>query len=321
VIERRYARLRYASGRVLEGTAVRYGDVGRASWAGRERIEPGAFGDVARSDVLLNDMHVRARPLARTGGGGLVLTDTREALTMRAELPDTRRASDTLALVRAGVLRGLSVEFRALREHMEGGVRVVTGAALEGLGVVDRPAYPASTVEARQRPERTRVTGRVRLGEPLACRCRKNCDSVVIERTALDAALAEAEALERDITAFLSGHFDAPLASMSAGTLRLTRSGDVLNVAISQLVDTGSVRDFLAGLVAARFTFRPWFPDDASEFRVEGTTAIFERADLRAVEIVPLVGPLYGLEELTVHAEPDVPPPPPPAQRRLLAWL
>ena len=87
--------------------------------------------------------------LARSGGGGLVLTDTAAALEVRAELPQTRESDDTLALVEAKVLRGFSLEFVSLEERMEGPTRILVKARLAGLAVVDRPAYRASTIAAR----------------------------------------------------------------------------------------------------------------------------------------------------------------------------
>ena len=136
-------------GRVLEGTAISYGDVARVGTRA-ERFLPGALGsDVGALDVLLNVQHDRGRVLARTGGGGLVLTDTPEALTVRAELPETSESSDCLALVEAGVLRGLSLEFIATSERKEGPTRVIASARLVSIGVVDKPAYPASKVAAR----------------------------------------------------------------------------------------------------------------------------------------------------------------------------
>ena len=101
----------------------------------------------------MNVQHDRARPLARTGGGGLVLTDTSRALEVRAELPETRESDDTLALVDAKILRGFSLEFLALRERMEGPTRVLVQARLVGLAVVDKPAYRASTIAARAEVE------------------------------------------------------------------------------------------------------------------------------------------------------------------------
>ena len=147
-IETRYCELR-AEGRSLRGVAIRYGDTATLPW-GRERFEAGAFGDVGAADVILNSSHDRGRPLARTGGGGLVLADSAEALRIEATLPATREADDVLALVRSRVLRGLSIEFAATDERIEAGVRVVTGATLRGIAVVDRPAYSASEVAARQ---------------------------------------------------------------------------------------------------------------------------------------------------------------------------
>ena len=134
-----------ADGRQLTGIAVKYGDVARLPW-GRERIEAGAFGEVDAVDVVMNVQHDRGRPLARTGGGGLVLTDAMDALTINATLPETREANDTLALIQAGILRGLSVEMLASGEHRQGNTRVITRARLVGVAVVDSPAYPQSVI-------------------------------------------------------------------------------------------------------------------------------------------------------------------------------
>ena len=150
--EFRFCELR-REGRVLEGTAISYGDVARVG-ARAERFLPGAFGaDVGGLDVLLNVQHDRARPLARTGGGGLVLTDTAAALEVRADLPETRESTDALALIDAKILRGISLEFVALQERMEGTTRVIISARLAGLAVVDRPAYKSSVVAARAEVE------------------------------------------------------------------------------------------------------------------------------------------------------------------------
>ena len=146
--ERRYAELAQ-DGDALAGVAMRYGDV--ANIAGfKERFEPGAFVNTASNDIVLNLLHQRSRPLARTGGGGLVLTDSAAALEVRAVLPETRDAADALALVKAKVLRGLSVEFIVQSEKRgAAGERVVEQALLTAIGLVDVPAYDASTVAAR----------------------------------------------------------------------------------------------------------------------------------------------------------------------------
>ena len=66
-----------------------------------------------RLDVILNIQHDRGKPIARTDGGGLVLTDSPQSLRIAATLNETRQCEDVLTLVRDRVLRGLSVEFRA----------------------------------------------------------------------------------------------------------------------------------------------------------------------------------------------------------------
>ena len=145
--EKRFVELRAdAEGRRLSGVAVRYGDTARLPW-GRERVERGAFAPVG--DVILNAHHDRAAPLARTGAG-LTLEDTAERLAFAADLPATRAADDVLELVRAGVMRGASVEMRVTAERFEAGVRVIERASLSAIGIVDTAAYPASEVEARK---------------------------------------------------------------------------------------------------------------------------------------------------------------------------
>ena len=120
-----------ASGRTLTGEAIRYGQQA----ADRpERFEAGAFAPLG--PVALNLQHDPAIVLATTGDG-LTVTDTATALEVRADL----EPGAALTLLRRGALRGLSVEFRALTERRDGGVRVIERAALEAIGLVDAPSY------------------------------------------------------------------------------------------------------------------------------------------------------------------------------------
>ena len=50
---------------------------------------------------------------------------------MLAELPDTQAARDAHTMVKTGVLRGLSIEFRALAEGFVNGVREIRRGVLE----------------------------------------------------------------------------------------------------------------------------------------------------------------------------------------------
>ena len=151
IIEHRFVELRAEpESRKIAGVAITYNDLAKLPW-GLERIAAGAFGDVKSLDVIMNLQHNRAMPLARTTGGGLQLQDDDDALRVEAELPATRMADDALTMVQSGVLRGLSIEFKATNEHRQGNVRVIDRARLVGVSLVDTPAYPRSMVEARMK--------------------------------------------------------------------------------------------------------------------------------------------------------------------------
>ena len=135
--------------RQLSGIAMPYNSVAMMPF-GEELFEPRGFGpEVERATVYLDVMHVRERLLAKTGGGGLVLTDSPEALRLTATMPNTREGDDTLELVSKGVLTGLSVAFRATKERQEGKRRIVQAAHLGRIAVVDIPAYADAMVSKR----------------------------------------------------------------------------------------------------------------------------------------------------------------------------
>ena len=141
-----------ADTRILRGIAMPYGQPAKMPW-GEERFEAGAFGDVSKADVILNVQHDRGQAIARTDGGGLVLTDSPQALRIsRYELPETRAMLNDVLLTKVRdreSLRGFSVEFRAIKERFEGATRIIERAALKNIGIVDRPAYSSAYIEAR----------------------------------------------------------------------------------------------------------------------------------------------------------------------------
>ena len=131
-------------GAVLAGVALPYasrGSVGRFT----EEFRAGGL-QFAPSGVLLNVLHVSDRLLARYPDGGLELADGPAALRARVVLPDTTEGRDTRELVKAGVLRGFSVEFRALKDVWAGTHRVVEEAVLSGIGIVASPAYAGAVI-------------------------------------------------------------------------------------------------------------------------------------------------------------------------------
>ena len=138
-----------AEGRVLSGIAVPYNSTAEVVSNGRrvrERFAPGSA--YSTGQAVLNVQHERARPLAREPDT-LTIESRADGLFIRATLPETREADDTLTLVRSKILRGLSVEFNSLKETRVSGVRVIQSALITGIGIVDSGAYPGTSVDLR----------------------------------------------------------------------------------------------------------------------------------------------------------------------------
>ena len=138
-----------AEGRRLSGVVMSYGDVGRTH---RERFEPGSL--VLAEAVTLDLFHDRTRAACWYPNGGMELREEDGELRMVAELPPIAAADRALALVASGEANGLSVDFHCQAERREGGLRVVERALLKSIGLVSRPDYKASRVEARSRRRR-----------------------------------------------------------------------------------------------------------------------------------------------------------------------
>ena len=130
--------------RVAEGVAVRYSDRAARQLPGGSysiMVRPGAIRTI--DDAILNVQHDRARPLARTGGGGLTFQDGQEALRVRAELPDTAEGRDAATLLERRVLRGFSLELDAHADDIDDESRTLTieDATVTGVALVDRPRF------------------------------------------------------------------------------------------------------------------------------------------------------------------------------------
>ena len=158
MLEKRFAALETRAGSKagsVAGVVMAYGAVALIGGQFREKFEPGAFGDVSGLDVLARLQHDRGRPIGRTGGGGLELADSADALRAELLLPETADGKDAAELLRARILRGWSVEFKATDERYEDGVRVVERAELRGLGLVDQPAFDDSVAIIAKRCEQS----------------------------------------------------------------------------------------------------------------------------------------------------------------------
>ena len=124
----------------LSGRLIRYGERARDR---PELFEPGAL-RWPSDGIVLNRQHERRSPILR-------FTPVVEGDEVRidATLPDTQAGRDAAAEIRSGLFRGLSMEFKAVRERFAGGVRRIAEAVLGGAGLVDNPSY-ATTVEIRK---------------------------------------------------------------------------------------------------------------------------------------------------------------------------
>ena len=125
----------------LYGTLMRYGTL-----AG-DRPERFALGALSWPDggIVVNEQHNRAAPIMRA------IPEVRgDQVVIDSPIPDTQRGRDAATMIRSGVFRGLSVEFKATDEGRPGGVREIRAARLLAAGLVDKPSYPDAGVEVRR---------------------------------------------------------------------------------------------------------------------------------------------------------------------------
>ena len=121
-----------------------------------ERFLPGSLR--LGPNAVLTVMHDRDRLLARSPDT-LRLADSQDKLSLVADMPPTRESADAYQLVKSGVYQGLSIRYLPERERIEGSTRIVEAAYLESVGVVDVPAYPMSTLRARDKSLIRRLAG------------------------------------------------------------------------------------------------------------------------------------------------------------------
>ena len=120
-----------------------------------ERIVPGAFRKTLSEtpDVRLLINH-EGLPLARTKNGTMKLYEDQRGLYFEAELADTQEARDLYTLVSRGDVDQMSFAFRVIRQkwNEDRTERTLTEVSLADgdVSIVTYPAYPATSVEARE---------------------------------------------------------------------------------------------------------------------------------------------------------------------------
>ncbi len=142
-----------ARGRTVVGYAAVYGAEARIGTV-TETIAPGAFAGVLDHDVraLLN--HDANVVLGRTKSGTLRLFDDPRGLRFEIDLPEAR--SDLREAVHRGDIDGASFRFVVGGEQWDGDRRTITAVSeLHDITLATYPAYPATSVELRTRPDTT----------------------------------------------------------------------------------------------------------------------------------------------------------------------
>ena len=305
-------------GRTLWGLAMRYGDVANMGTF-RERFAPAAFAPIGA--VALNLQHDPGRVLARTGNG-LILADGPRSLEVRAELSSQAE----LDLVRRGALNGFSVEFHALEQRSDAGVRVIERAALTGIALVDHGAYPESKAEIRAQSGRT-IRATIPSDTDLECECVGAGCKIKLLQDTLSEAIGEAIEEGRTWVA-AHGNLSAPLASNSRGTLRARMVGADAEIEID-IPDSEAGRAVIAAHEDSGVVVRPFIDRAAAEFTTDaaGVTTytkvpirawIVSATDKRAgwpdPEIVPTPEPKTTAEKIAVLSKIG-------KQRRLRRWV
>ena len=314
----------------FEGVIMRYGAIGEGPF-GKEVFLPGSFGDLSQSSILLNIQHDRSRPIARTPDT-MTLADTTSMLTLTAKPPDTTEVRDAKLMVQAKILTGLSIEFTAFEQEHRNGLRVISKAQLCGVGLVDTPAFPASTVEARRQQHEQRaklsltISGIIPYEEKLDCRCQTgSCTAVRLKPKSL------AQAAEPDSTSLLvMGDYSKPIASVAKRSLQLTDTPQGLLVS-STIPDSQAGRDLIALASSVPLLIRPIFDQKASTFIEEGGVATYTHMSLRGLTIgatdqaagwpEAVISEPEAAPEATLEEPPQEPRGLHSEQKRVLTWL
>ena len=125
-----------SDGRTLEALVVPYGETSTATpYEGGERFLPGAFKRsvgqfrAAKRSLLLFRSHDHTRAIGKSES----LTDTPEGLLASFRLARTPEGDAAIQEFREGILPGMSVGFRAIRDQrgMDGAREVIEAALLE----------------------------------------------------------------------------------------------------------------------------------------------------------------------------------------------
>lgn len=257
--EIRYAEFR-ATDNGLEGTVIRYGDIADIQGF-QETINPGVLS--VRGDLILNQQHQRSRPIARLGTKYLQVENTDEDMTLSLTWPDTPIAAEARALVDAELYRGLSLEMYVDSEEWDGRNRTITAGRVFGIGLVDDPAYPQSTLNRSSIP--IQLTGELPMYEDRARNIfggQMLWDAISVvstqRRRAVRFAPGSLDIEMMPVVLLMGSNFDSPLASSGANSIQLSSDGDGVRWSARKLASTttgGDVRKLFRQKLITGFRF------------------------------------------------------------------
>ena len=151
------SRLELHADGTIEGYASLFGAVDQA----RDMVMPGAFRETLKQRGLRKIPMLFQHDPAEPVGVWLELTEDFRGLRARGKLiPDVRRASELLALLRAGAVDGLSIGYRTQRGVIEPRTRVrkLYQVDLWEISIVTFPLLDGARVAAvKQAPSRLRA--------------------------------------------------------------------------------------------------------------------------------------------------------------------
>ena len=273
------------SGRSLTGRVLAYGDVADMG-AFRETFAPRAFVELPQT-INVNLQHDPDVIVARDA----VLADHPRELRVRALLPE---GSAAVQLVKRRSVDSFSIEFHALKERRENGIRVIERAILSGLALVDRGAYPQSKAEIRRRGGGGRGSrggrlgtfrGRVPKGKRLECRCSPgSCKSALFKSGSFDSLFDDEDV--RDVLA-VAGDYSQAIGSRNRKSVRFWegRNGD-LEFAVD-VPNTDRGKALMETYDVTNIYARPVIDVDASDVKITGELAEYSSARVRALTIGP----------------------------------
>lgn len=230
----------------------------------RERIMPGAFGDLTGADVLARYNHELI--LGRTKSGTLKLSTDDKGLRYEINPPSTAAAGHAVESIRRGDVDGSSFAFRALKDEwrMVDGqpVRNVTAVKLVDVGPVDRPAYTATSDPGAAVSLRG-LGGDETIAEEAIAELRSNPEGVVEKRYYYDPGPST-------LTSILRNGIDAARNQEDAATMildRLAQQTAALTPQELQALDDceDELERAAARVEAARAACEKLLPDDPDD--------------------------------------------------------